>query len=73
MKYLGTVTRQDNHLTMPEAFRELAEQKTYEAIQIGDAILLLSAPLDRERLRQIEELAKRSIDEHRPSLEGLAQ
>ena len=73
MRYLGTVTRRDDHLTMPDAFREAAEQETYEAVQIGDAILLLGAPLDRDRLRQIQELARRSIDEHRSSLEGLAQ
>jgi len=73
MKYLGIVKRQNGNLTMPDAFQEVATLRTYDAIQVGGDILLLSAPLDRERLKKIEELAKRSIEEHRSTLKALAK
>jgi len=73
MKYLGIVKRENSNLTMPDTFREAAEKQTYEAVQVAGDILLLSAPQDRERLKQIEELANRSIEEHRRTLEGLAR
>ena len=73
MKYLGIVKRQDRNLTMPDAFQKAARPGDYEAIEVGGDILLLSAPLDRERLKRIEDLAKRSIGEHRRALEGLAR
>ena len=73
MKYLGIVKRQNGNLTMPDTFREAAERETYEAVQVEDDILLLSSPLDRERIKRIEELADRSIEEHRHTLEGLAR
>ena len=73
MKYLGIAKRQRNSLTMPDAFSGGQEAQSYEAIQVGDTILLLSAPLDRERLKHVGELADRSIADHRKSLEGLAR
>jgi hypothetical protein len=73
MKYLGIVKRQNGNLMLPDTFQEIAEPHTYEAIQVGGDILLLSPPLDQERLKRIEELAKRSIEEHRDSLERLAR
>ena len=59
-------------IVMPDAFQEVEEGRTYEAIEIGGDILLASVPLDRERLGKIARLASRSIEEHRKSLEGLA-
>lgn len=73
MRYLGIVKRKDNHLTVPDAFGDLSEEKTYEAVEIGESILLFASPVDRKRLQQIEDLAARSIEEHRRSLEGLAR
>jgi len=73
MEYLGIVKPQDGGLTLPDSFRKVAEQRSYEALQVGGDILLLAAPLDRERLARIEELTRRSIDEHRRTLEGLAR
>lgn len=73
MKYLGIVKRQNGNLSMPDTFQEVATFHTYEAIQVGGDILLLSAPLDQERIKQIEKLANQSIDEHRKTLEGLAK
>ncbi|MDI7261080.1 MAG: hypothetical protein QME90_14325 [Thermodesulfobacteriota bacterium] len=73
MKYLGIVKRQNGNLSMPDTFQEVATPHTYEAIQVGGDILLLSAPLDRERIKQIEKLANQSIEEHRKTLEGLAK
>ena len=73
MKYLGIARVENGTLVMPDAFREVAGQRDYEAVQVGDAILLLAAPLDRERLKRIEALTQASIDEHRSSLEGLAR
>jgi len=58
---------------MPDTFVEVAQETTYEAVQVGDSILLFASPLDRERLEQIERLANRSIEEHRRSLEGLSR
>lgn len=73
MRYLGIVKRQNGDLMMPDTFREVAERHVYEAIQVGGDILLLSTPLDQERLKRIEELANRSIEEHRRTLERLAR
>ncbi len=73
MKYLGVVKRREDTLIMPDAFQDVAEQAGYEAIEIGGDILLLTTPLDRERLKRIEELASLSIEEHRDTLERLAQ
>ena len=74
MKYLGIAKRQNGKLTMPDTFQEATALSTYEAIQVGADIFLLSAPLDRECLKHIEELANRSIEEHRSALgEGLAR
>lgn len=73
MKYLGILKRQNCVLTMPDTFSEVAQAQDCEAVQVADDILLLPAPLHRERLRQIEDLANRSINEHRSTLEGLAR
>lgn len=73
MKYLGIVKRNNANLTLPDAFQKAAPTAEYEAIEVGGDILLLSAPLDQERLRRIERLASRSIEEHRRTLEGLAR
>ena len=73
MKYLGIAKRKNETLTMPDKFRETKEQSEYEAVQIGEDIFLLSAPLNLERLKQIEELTNRSIEEHRNTLKGLAR
>jgi hypothetical protein len=40
---------------------------------VGGDILLLATPLDRERLKKIEELTGSSIRDHRETLEGLAK
>lgn len=73
MKYLGVVRQENGTLMVPDAFQEVAERHTYEAIEVGGDIILLPTPLDRKRLRRIEELADRSIEDHRTSLEGLAR
>jgi len=73
MKYLGIVQRENGTLALPDSFREIREPRRYEAILVGGDVLLLSAPLDRERLKQIEELMDRSIEDHRKTLEGLAR
>ena len=73
MKYLGIVKRNNCLLTMPDTFQEVAEGREYEAVQVGDEILLLPRPLDRERLQEIHRLASLSISEHRKTLEGLGR
>ena len=72
MRYLGIARNEQGHLAMPDAFSEVEESKAYEVVEIGGDILLMPPPLNRERLAQIEQLAKRSIHEHRKTLEGLA-
>ncbi len=73
MQYLGIVKRENGSLVLPDSFLELARRPTYEAIQVGGDILLISTPLDRERIKRISELANASISEHRSSLEGLGR
>ncbi len=73
MKYPGTVKRQNSLLTMPDTFEEVADGRECEAIHVEDAIFLLPGPLDREPLNRIEDLANRSINEHRSTVEGLAR
>lgn len=58
---------------MPDAFRQVSDAPSYEAVEVGGDILLLPAPLDRERLQRIESLASESIAEHREALLGLAR
>ena len=72
MKYLGIARKEKGNIVMPDGFRDIEEGRTYEAIEIGGDILLAPAPLDRERLATIAQLAGRSIEEHRKSLQGLA-
>jgi hypothetical protein len=73
MKYLGMVKRQGSDLKMPDSFQEVAKTEVYEAIVVEGDILLLSTPLDRERVKQIQDLTDRSIQEHRRTIEGLAR
>jgi hypothetical protein len=58
---------------MPDSFQEVETGQLYEAVEIGGDILLISPPLDRERLTRIERLTRHSIEEHRKTLEGLAR
>ena len=73
MLYFGIAKNEKGLVVMPDAFREVETDPFYEAVEIGGDILLVSPPLDRERLAQIERLARRSIEEHRKTLEGLAR
>lgn len=73
MKYLGIVKQKKGSLIMPDSFLELAARPVYEAIQLGVDILLVSAPLDRERIQRISALAGASIEEHRSTLERLGR
>jgi hypothetical protein len=73
MKYLGIVKRKNGNLMLPDSFQEIPKQGDYEAVLIGGDLLLLPPPLDRARLKKIEELADRSIEEHRQTLEKLSK
>jgi len=73
MKYLGIVKKENGTLAVPDSFKNVAGIGTYEAVQVGGDILLLSTPLDRERLKMIDELTQSSIKDHRKTLEGLAR
>ena len=48
-------------------------RKLYEAIEIGNDILLVPSPLDKDRIARIERLTDLSIKEHRKTLENLSQ
>jgi hypothetical protein len=65
--------RQGRDLKMPDSFQEVAKTEVYEAIVVEGDILLLATPLDRERVKQIQDLTDRSIQEHQSTLEGLAR
>jgi len=58
---------------MPDTFVDVSDGQTFEAIEVGGDIFLLRSPLDRQRFDDIAELTRRSIEEHRTSLESLAQ
>lgn len=73
MKYLGIVKKEKGTLAVSDSFKSVAEIRMYEAVQVGGDILLLSTPLDRERLKKIDELTETSIRDHRKTLEGLAR
>lgn len=73
MKYLGTARKEQGHIQMPDTFVDVSDGQTFEAIEVGGDIFLLRSPLDRQRFDDIAELTRRSIEEHRTSLESLAQ
>ena len=73
MKYLGIARTENGRIVMPDGFDEGSPAQTYEAVEIGGEILLAPAPLDRQRLARVDELARRSIQDHRKSLEGLGR
>ena len=73
MRYLGMARKELRHIIMPDAFDGGDEGGNYEVVEIGGDILLMPPPLDRQRLVEVERLAKLSIDEHRETLDGLAR
>jgi hypothetical protein len=73
MKYLGTARKEKGRMVMPEAFQEVEDGRTFEAIEISGDIILLAGALEKERWAQIEELTKESIERHRATLEALAR
>lgn len=73
MKYLGIMKQEHGQITMPDTFQTIELQQRYEVVEICGDLLLLPSPLDRQRLARIERLTKRSIVEHRKTLEGLAR
>ena len=73
MKYLGVARKENGQVLMPDSFQGTEEGKIYEAIEIGGDILLVPSPFDKERLARIEQLTRRSINDHRKTLEGLAR
>jgi len=72
MKYLGIARAEKGRIVMPDGFDEHAGGQTYEAVEIGGTVILAPAPLNRERLAQVDRLARRSIEDHRGALDGLA-
>jgi len=73
MKYIGIIKQENGYLTLPDVFRRFDVKKQYKALEIGGDLLLLSTPINRERLTLVENLAKTSIEDHRKTLEGLAR
>ncbi len=73
MKYLGTVKKEKGRMVMPDAFQEVEDGRTFEAIEMGGDIILLAGALEKERWAQIEKLANESIKRHRATLEALAR
>ncbi|MFN0135597.1 MAG: hypothetical protein ACKVS9_05695 [Phycisphaerae bacterium] len=73
MNYLGTARIENGRVVMPDGFAAARHSDTFEAIEIGGDILLITSPLDRKRLDLIDALVGESINDHRKSLEGLAK
>ena len=78
MRYLGIVEKRHGGQIILEAYdrKKISEdddQKTFEAVEIEGVIVLIPAPVDRNRLAQIETLTSQSVHDHRTTLEGLAR
>lgn len=73
MRYPGIARKEKGQVVMPDAFHAVTEGKLYEAIEIGNDILLVPSPLDKDRIARIESLTGLSIKEHRKTLEKLAK
>ncbi len=73
MKYLGIARTKKSQVIMPDSFRPKSEESDYEAIQIGDDILLMPSPVDKKRIEQILKLAEYSVKEHEKTLRELAK
>ncbi|MFZ2089152.1 MAG: hypothetical protein WAU47_11285 [Desulfobaccales bacterium] len=73
MKYLGTAKKEKGRMVMPDAFQEVEDGRTFEAIEVGGDIILVAGALEKERWTQIEELTQESIKRHRATLEALAR
>jgi len=43
MRYLGLVRHENGNLQVSDTFRQAAGQREYEAVQVGDSILLFCA------------------------------
>ena len=71
MKYLGTAKKEKGRMVMPDAFQEVEDGRTFEAIEVGGDIILVPGALEKERWTQIEELTQESIKRHRATLEAL--
>ena len=63
MKYLGPARKQKDHVVMPDTSAEVSEGRMYEAVEVGEDILLVVPPFDREHAARIEHLATRSIED----------
>ncbi len=72
MRYPGIARKEQRHLAVPDAISEVEDSTAYGVVEIGSDILLMPPQMNKERLAQNEMLAKRSIGEHRETLEGLA-
>ncbi len=73
MKYLGTIKNENGVLRMPDQFTQGDSHESYEAIVVGDDILLIANPLDRKRLERVDRIAQASINDHKTTLDGLAK
>lgn len=72
MKYLGIARIKNEKVLMPDAFKSLETTQSYEAVEVGGDIILISFPLDRKRLALVEKFTRQAINDHRETLEGLA-
>jgi len=74
MRYLGIAKKDGDRIVISSDIAgKLKEEQLFEIVEIGGDILLIPAPLNRQRLAYIEKLAKQSIEDHRQTLERLAR
>jgi hypothetical protein len=73
MKYLGSVKKEEGILVTPSAFSDVKNGQVFEAVEIDGDVLLVKAPLDKQSIERTERLARKVIDDHRKSMEGLAR
>lgn len=73
MRYLGIARKEKGQVVMPDTFQTVTEGKLYEAIEIGNDLLLVPSPFDKDRITRIERLAHLSIEEHRKTLGKLSK
>lgn len=70
MKYLGTAKRHGSTLEMPSG-SEATE--SYEVLEFEGKLVLIPLPFDSADTEEVQRLARETIEQHRKTLEALAQ
>lgn len=70
MRYLGVAKKKGSVLEMPSGF---GDAETYEVLELEGRIVLVPMPFEPMNAKEVERLARETIEEHRKTLEALAR